>query len=225
MLTATTPPAPSTRRLILRALVAVAILAVLLGTVQIVLARFAATRSSTTSTFSSGTVTLTSGTSGACAVTGMLPGATPAPCTLTATYSGSVPAYMALDVLIETQAGNGGTRLYNPGDSAHDLQVAIASSNPAVAAYVVPTTATGCPAGAPAGSTCYELDNELVSLAAFSASSTVTFTTTVSLPSSTTTGYRGGAAQVILEAHATQSGNNSAAGCTAGQSCSAVHWS
>ena len=213
------------RRFILRAIVAVAVIAVLLGAVQVVLARFAATRSSTTSSFSSGTVTLTSNASGACAVTGMLPGATPSPCTLTATYSGSAPAYMALDVLIETQAGNGGTALYNPSDSAHDLQVAISSSNPTVAAYTVPTVATTCPAGAPAGSTCYELDNELVKTSAFSSTSTVTFTTTVSLPASTTTGYRGGAAQVILKAHAAQSGNNSAAGCTAGQTCSAVHWS
>jgi hypothetical protein len=228
MLTATTQPAPSMRRFVLRALIAVAIVAVVLGTVQVVLARFSATRTSSTSTVSSGQVTLSSNATATCAVTNMLPGSAPSPCTLTAIYSGSVPAYMALDILIETQAGNGGTKLYSPADSTHDLQVAVASTNPSVAAYTIPATATSCPAGAPANSTCYELDNELVSLSAFAAAppnSTVTFTTTVSLPASTTTGYRGGAAQVVLKAHATQAGNNSTSGCTAGQNCTAVQWS
>ncbi len=228
MLTATTQPAPSMRRFALRAFIGLAIVAVVLGSVQVVLARFSAARSSVTSTFSSGTVTMSSNATGACAVTNMLPGSTPAPCTLTATYSGNVPGYLALDVLIETQAGNGGTRLYNPTDSTHDLQVSISSSNPSVAAYTIPTVATGCPVGAPGGSTCYELDNEIVSLSPVAAApptSTVTFTTTVSLPSSTTTGYRGGAAQVVLTAHATASSSNgTTSGCTAGQSCTSVHW-
>ena len=229
MLTGTKPAATPMRRLLLRACIAGAIAGVVLPTAQIVLARFSATRTSVTSTFSAGTVTLTSNVSGACGVTNMLPGSTPTPCTLTATYSGSVPGYMALNVLIETQAGNGGTNLYNPADSTHGLQVTVASSNPTVSSYTTPTISTTCPGGAPSGSTCYELDNELVSLSAFAAAppnSTVTFTTTVSLPSTTTTGYRGGTAQVILTAHATQSSNNgTTSGCTAGQNCASVHWS
>jgi hypothetical protein len=229
MLTATPRPETPLRRRILWACLAGAVAGAVLASAPVVLARFSATRSSTSNSVAAGTVTLTSNVSGACSATNMLPGSTPAPCTLTATYSGSVSAYMGLDVLIETQAGNGGTNLYNPADSTHALQVTIASSNPTVASYTLPTTSTTCPGGAPSGSTCYRLDNELVSLSALAAAppnSTVTFTTTVSLPSTTTTGYRGGAAQVILTAHATQSSNNgSTSGCTAGQSCAPVHWS
>lgn len=189
-------------------------------------ARFSGTQQSQTNSFSSGTVSLSSSTTGHCTVSNMLPGASPSPCTMTASYTGSAPAYMAVNVLIETQAGNGGTKLYNPTDATHHIQVAISSTSPSVAAYTVPATVTTCPGGAPAGSTCYEVDNQLVSTTAFTSSSpTVTFTTTASLPSGTTTGYRGGSAQIILTAHAAQSANNTATGCTAGAACSAVHWS
>ena len=206
------------------AVAVVAAVAVLLATV--VLAHFSATRSTqTTSSFSSGTVSLTNNVTGACAVTNMLPGAAPTPCTLKATYGGSLSAWLGLDVLIETQGGIGGTNLYNPADSTHDLQVTVTSTSP-VATYTVPTTATSCPVGAPSGSTCYELDDELVSTTAFTSSSAmVTFSAAVTLPAGTTTGYRGGAAQMILTAHAAQSGNNLATGCVAGQACAAVHWS
>ena len=223
---ATAQPRSTRRRLMLRmaTVAVVAAVAVLLATV--VLARFTATRSTqTSSSLSSGTVSLTNNVTGACGVTNMLPGAAPTPCTLKATYGGSLPAWLGVDVLIETQAGNGGTKLYNPSDSTHDLQVTVTSTSPTVT-YTVPTTATTCPGGAPAGSTCYEIDNELLSTTASTSSSpTTTFSVAVSLPAGTTTGYRGGAAQIILTAHAAQSGNNAATGCTAGHTCTAVHWS
>jgi predicted ribosomally synthesized peptide with SipW-like signal peptide len=186
---------------------------------------FSATSSSHSNTFAAGTVTLGSGTSGACSVSNMLPNGVQSTCTLTATYSGSVHAYVGLDVLIETQAGSGGLRLYRPTDSANDLQVAVSSTSPTVAAYSVPATATTCPGSAPPNSTCYELDNELVSATPFTnASGAVTFTTTLSLPTTSTTGYQGGAAQIILTAHATQSDNNAQTGCTAGTTCGSVNW-
>ncbi len=172
-----------------------------------------------------GTVTMSQGSSSSCAATAMFPGSSPPPCALTASYSGSAPAYLGLDILIVTQPGNGGTALYNPGDPAHDLQVSVTSTSPAVT-YTVPTVATGCPATAPTGSSCYELDGELVSAAPFTSSSPpVTFTTSVSLPSATTTGYRGGLAQVVLTAHAAQSANNPATGCSVGAPCATVGWS
>lgn len=187
-------------------------------------ALFNSTTATQTARFASGTVTLTSNLAGACNVTNMLPGATPSPCTLTVTYSGSGPAYLGLDVLIETQAGNGGTKLYNPPDASHALQVTVTSTSPTVT-YAVPTTATTCPTSAPAGSSCYELDSELVSTAAFTTTTgPITFTATASLPAATTTGYRGGAAQVILRAHAAQSAQNSVAGCIAGSICPSAHW-
>jgi hypothetical protein len=125
----------------------------------------------------------------------------------TATYSGSASAYLAIDILIETQAGTGGAKLYNPSDSSHDLQVTLTSTTPTVT-YTDPTTSTTCPGGAPSGSTCYELDDELVATTAFSATSTIGFSVSVKLPTSSATGYQNGAAQIILTTHGVQSKNN-----------------
>ena len=121
--------------------------------------------SSSSNSLAAGTVTLTDSAVANCPISNLLPNGTAIACTVTATYAGSAAAYLAVNVLIETQAGGGGTRLYNPGDSANDLQVTITSSNPTVT-YGVPTTATTCPGGAPSGSACYELDNDLVSTSA-----------------------------------------------------------
>ncbi|HEV3382935.1 MAG TPA: hypothetical protein VG142_18370 [Trebonia sp.] len=165
-----------------------------------------ATRASGGNRLTAGAVTLTDSAIANCPVASLLPNATAVTCTFTATYAGSVPAYVAVNVLIETQAGGGGTRLYNPGDAAHDLQVTITSSTPTVT-YTVPTTATTCPGSAPSGSLCYELDNELVSTASVS-SAAVGFTVSLSLPSGSSAGYQGGAAQVILTTHAVQSASN-----------------
>lgn len=147
-----------------------------------------------------------------CPVTGLLPNGAAAACTFTASYLGLSAAYLAVDLVIETQAGAGGTRLYNPADSANDLRVTVTSASPAVT-FTVPTAATTCPAGAPAGSACYELDNELVSTSPVS-TATVAFSVSVSLPSSSTTGYQGGAAQIVLTTHAVQAGGNTLS-CTA----------
>jgi hypothetical protein len=172
---------------------------------------FAASMSSASNSFTAGTVTLTDSAVANCPISNLLPNGTASACTVTATYAGSA-AYLAVNVLIETQAGGGGTRLYNPSDSANDLQVTITSSAPTVT-YSVPTTATTCPGGAPSGSVCYELDNELVSTSAMT-SAAVGFSVSVKLLSSSTTGYQGGAAQVIVTTHAVQSANNTLS-CTA----------
>jgi hypothetical protein len=171
-----------------------------------------ASMSSGSNSFAAGTVRLTDSAVANCPVSNLLPNGTATACTFTATYAGSATAYLAVNVLIETQAGGGGTRLYNPGDSANDLQVTITSSTPS-ASYGAPTTATTCPGGAPTGSACYELDNALVSTSAVT-SATVGFTVSVKLPTSSTTGYQGGTAQVIVTTHAAQSANNTLS-CTA----------
>jgi Camelysin metallo-endopeptidase len=155
--------------------------------------------------FTAGTVTLANGAVANCPVSNLLPGSTPVACTFTASYTGTA-AYLAVNVLIETQAGSGGTKLYNPGDSANDLQVTVTSTSPSVT-YTVPTSATTCPGGAPAGSSCYELDNELVSTSAVT-SAAATFSVSVSLPTNSATGYQGGTAQVMLTTHAVQAQNN-----------------
>jgi hypothetical protein len=176
-----------------------------------------------TNSFASGTVTLSSTVTGACTVTNMAPGDSSS-CTLGTTYSGSLSAYVAVDVLIETQGGSGGTALYNPGGS-NGLTVAITDNQGSPVTYVVPTTSEAagvgnCPSSG--GWTCYELDNELLGTAAFASGSTDTITTAVALPTAAGNGYQGGQANVILTAHAVQSKNNTIScttTATAGHSC------
>jgi len=162
--------------------------------------------------FTSGTVTLSSTVTGACAVTNMAPGDSPAACTMALSYSGSLSAYVALDVVVETQAGSGGSTLYNPGGS-NGVTISLTDNQTSPVTYTVPTSATTCPGGAPGGSTCYELDNELLGTTAYANGASDTVSTSVSFPSAAGNGYQGGAAQVILTAHAVQSKNN-ALSCT-----------
>jgi hypothetical protein len=217
----------TSKRLALAAGSAAAIAAVAVLALSATFGFFSATSSAQGNNFSAGTVNLSSNATGACTVAAILPGTSPTPCTLKATYSGSVSAYMGLDVLIETQAGSGGTKLYNPTDSANDLQIAVTDNQGASVTYTVPTTATTCPGSAPSGSTCYGLNDELVNKTAFSGTPSVTFSTAVTLPTTSATGYQGGKAQIIVTAHAVQSSNNSfVGGCTAGHTCGAAgNWS
>ena len=171
-----------------------------------------ASSSSSGNSFAASTVTLDNSSVANCPVSGLLPNGSAAACTFTAAYLGPAAAYLAVDVVIETQAGTGGTRLYNPTDSANDLRITITSASPAVT-FTVPSTATTCPTGAPSGSDCYELDNELISTAPVT-NATVAFSVSVSLPSSSPTGYQGGTAQITLTTRAVQSSDNTLS-CTA----------
>jgi hypothetical protein len=210
------------KRLIVAASALTGVVALFTGAAGTTLGLLDSQAAPTAATVSSGTVTLTNSSIANCPVSNMFPGQTNSanPCTFSATYSGSVSAYLAVDVLIESQAGNGGSKLYD--GTATGLQVQITSTNPNVT-YADPTVATSCPAGAPAGSTCYELDDELLSIGAFYATSTVNFSVQVSLPAGSTSAYQNGAAQIILTTHAVQAGNN-AVSCTttpvAGSPCS-----
>jgi hypothetical protein len=183
---------------------------------------YSSTPSGENNGFTSGTVTLTNNVTGACSDTNLAPGDAPAACTLGLTYSGSLSAYLAVDVLIETQAGSGGSTLYNPSGS-NGLTVSITDNQSTPVTYTVPTTPTTCPTGAPSGSTCYELDDELIGTSSYASGATDTISTAVTLPSAAGNGYQGGAAQVILTVHAVQAKNNTL-NCTttpaAGQSCS-----
>ncbi|HZS13688.1 MAG TPA: TasA family protein [Candidatus Dormibacteraeota bacterium] len=194
---------------------------------------FSSTPASESNNFTAGTVTLSSDATGVCSTaTNIAPGDGSA-CTFKASYNGSLDAFLGLDVLIETQhatasgsggTAHGGTNLYKPTDSSNDLQVTITDDK--AVSYTVPTVATTC-VGAPAGSTCYELDNELVSSTADAGGSTTnhTFTVTWSLPSSAGNGYQGGTAQVILTAHAVQAANQPTDSTTPGSSDSTLTWS
>jgi hypothetical protein len=174
--------------------------------------RLSASGTSGSNSYTAAAVTLANGSLANCPVNNLFPNNAAVTCTFTTTYPGPASVYLAVDVLIETQAGTGGTRLFNPADSSNDLQVTITSSSPSVT-YTVPSAATTCPGGAPSGSACYELDNELVSITPLT-SATVTFSVSVSLPTGSPNGYQGGTAQVILITHAAQSASNTLS-CTA----------
>jgi hypothetical protein len=193
-------------RLIAGAGLAVSVVALSLFASGVALASLSALLASSGNSFTAGKVTLSNSSVTGCPVSNLLPNATAATCTFTATYAGPVPAYLAVNILIETQAGTGGTKLFNPSDSTHDLQLTITSSSPSVT-YKVPTLTATCPGGAPSGSVCYGLNNELISTSALT-SATVAFTVSASLPTTSPTGYQGGAAQILLTTHAVQSGNN-----------------
>lgn len=184
---------------------------------------FSSTPSAAGNTFTAGSVSLTGNSSGACNVSGLMPGDSPTACTFVATYGGSASAYLGLDVLIQTQAGTGGTKLYNPPASNNGVTVAITDNQTSPVTYTVPTVVTACPGTAPVGSTCYELDNELVRTTPVSATTAVTFSTAVTLPLAAGNGYQGGAVQVVVTAHAVQSKNQTLpGGCTAGAVCAAT---
>lgn len=169
---------------------------------------FSSTPAAESISFTTGTITLASTVSGACTVTNMAPGDAPTACTLATSYSGSLSAYLAVNVLIETQAGSGGTKLYNPPSANNGLTVAITDNQTSAVTYTVPTTSTNCPNGVPSSYTCYELDNELLGTSAYANGATDTISTAVTLPSAAANGYQGASAQVILTAHAVQSKNN-----------------
>lgn len=193
-------------------------------------ARLSATTPTQSNKVSAGTVTLASDTSGACGVTGMVPGGAASQCTLKATYSGSVSAYLGLDVLVATKAGSGGTALYTPSvNPTTDLQIAITDNeSPTATTFTVPTVGTSCPATGPymTGYTCYQLDDELVSATPFTSSSGPdTLITTVSLPATNPSGDQGGTAAVVLTVHAVQSANQTLGTCTAGNPCTSIGWS
>lgn len=183
---------------------------------------FSSTPGAADNTFTAGSVSLSGNSTGACNVSGLMPGDSPTACTFTATYTGSSSAYLGLDVLIQTQAGSGGTNLYNPPAANNGVTVSVTDNQGTPVTYTIPTASTPCPGSAPGGSTCYELDNELVRTTPVSAATAVTFSTAVTLPLAAGNGYQGGAVQVILTAHAVQSKNQTLpGGCTAGAVCAA----
>jgi hypothetical protein len=118
---------------------------------------------------------------------------------------------LALGIVIETQrsAASGSHPLYDTTSTG--LTMSITSASPSVT-YRVPTAPTPCPAGAPALSTCYELDHELVSTTPFTspspATSTVTFTLTPNFPTTAGNAYQASAAQVLLTVQAVQAAGN-----------------
>lgn len=215
------------RRLVLVTGIVSVVAAVAIVIAGATLGRFSATKAETNQ-LSAGAVTLTISGAATCTMSGLLPGQSPAPCTLQATYTGSVPAYLGLDVLIATKSGAPGSDpLYKPSDSSNDLQITIKDNQTANVTYVTPSTSFGtalasCPAGSGFGAsyTCYQLNDLLVSTTAFTSSSAAdTFTTSVTLPTTSATTYQGGVASIELTVHGVQSAHQTLGSCTAGAPC------
>jgi len=169
-----------------------------------------------TNSFTAGQVSLTQGASSTCAVNSLMPGDS-GTCTLIANYSGA-SAYEALDILIATKAGSGGTSaLYTPAGGGLGVTI-----NDGTTAYTVPTVATACAAPYNVGGyTCYELKNELLRVTGASVASN-TFTTSYDLPAATGNAYQTATAAIVLNAHAVQSANNTldcSSAPAAGSSC------
>ena len=205
---ATLPNRPHLNRsqLVTGAGLAASVVALSLFASGVAFASLGASLTSSSNSFTATTVTLSNSSVTGCPISNLLPNGTAMTCTFTSTYAGPASAYLAVNVLIETQPGSGGTRLFYPADSTHDLQLSITSSSPSVT-FKVPTLPATCPGSAPSGSLCYGLNNELVSTSAFT-TATITFSVSANLPTTSPTGYQGGAAQVLLTTHAVQSGNN-----------------
>lgn len=163
-----------------------------------------------TGSASTGSVSFGTPVQSTCNYSKMVPGDAIGPCTLAVTYSGSLTAYEALSVLIETKAGTaaGARTLFDPA-TGNGLTMTLKDNQSSPVTYTIPTTIAGCPGSAPAGSTCYELDHELVSTSAVSSPNPVTFTLTPVFAKTTKNPYEGGTASVILTVNAVQAPANS----------------
>jgi hypothetical protein len=131
-------------------------------------------------------------------------------CRFAVAYAGSIPAFLSLSVLVETKAGPGtdARPLYDPATGS-GLTLRIHDDQSPSVAYRTPTVTTACPPTAPAGSTCYQVDDELVSARSFTRlSPAVIFTLAPALSTSTGDDYQGGTATVVLSAQAVQAPAN-----------------
>ena len=220
------------RRLLTAAGSFVALVAVSSLTMIATFGLFSASAGPETDTLSAGTVQFAPGSPQSCTFTGMLPGGTLQTCQVTMTYTGTAPAWLGLDLFVATESGAqvGAENLYNPGASDNPMNLSVTSSSP-TATFANPTTTVSCPSSGFDGNdystfnTCYEVDNELVSVSAVTSGST-TFTITGSLPANSGTSYQNGTAVVVVRPHVVQSDNNGDTSlCTAGSVCAGIGWS
>jgi hypothetical protein len=190
---------------------------------------FSASGSSGANSFTSGTVTVGTGspTSVTCTITNIVPGDSSAgapignkadtTCTYNVKYTGSVSAWLGVDVAVT----NGSTALYD--DTATGLQLYLKDATPttyltstAPTAGTTFTSQAGTATSLPTGST----PDLLVSTTAATTNTAVSFTLDYALPIASGNSYQGGSASVTLTFHAVQSGNNALPGtCAAGHQC------
>jgi hypothetical protein len=147
-------------------------------------------------------------------------------CTFSVVYAGSIPAFLSLSLLIETEAGSaaGSLPLYDPASGSGLTFTVVDDQTPPVS-YEIPTRATACPSTASANSTCYQLEDELVSASAFTPGQAVNFTLTPTFSPSAGNRYQGGRATLFFTSQAVQAPANplpsACSALTAGKPCPA----
>ena len=190
---------------------------------------YSASETSSGNSFTSGTVTVGTGTptSVTCTITNMVPGDSSAgaaigskadtTCTYNVKYTGSAPAWLAVDVAVS----NGSTSLYD--STANGLQLYLKDASSTYLTSTAPTAGTtyknqaGTATSLPAAG----ITDLLVSTTAATTGTAVSFSLDYALPIASGNTYQGGSATVTLTFHAVQSGNNPlpATCTTAGAQC------
>ena len=162
--------------------------------------------------------------SSACVVSGVLPGASStSACTFSVTYTGNVPAYVSADVLV---VSGDATHSALWDGTANGLQLSL---NDGVQSDVVPTSALAncADVGSQFGSflvatTCGEVDNVVLTTTPVSSGTPYTLSLNWTMPTTSLNTNQGGTAQIFINFHAVQSGNNTlhcSSLATLGQSC------
>jgi len=193
---------------------------------------FSGTQSSSTQSFTAGTVTVGAGTptSVTCTITNMVPGDSSAgapigskadtTCTYNVKYTGSANAWLAVDVTV----GNGSPALYD--GTATGLQLYLKAGSTTYVTSTAPTAGTtylnqsGTATSLPTGTTA----DLLINTTAATTNTAVSFTLDYALPIASGNTYQGGSATVTLTFHAVQSGSNplpTSPACAVGQQCNA----
>lgn len=148
--------------------------------------------------------------SSACAVSGVLPGASStSACTFSVTYTGTVPAYVGADVLVVSGDATH-TALWD--GTASGLQLGL---DDGAQSDVVPTSALASCAGVgsqfgtfPAALTCGEVDNVVLTTTPVPSGTLYTLHLNWRMPTTSLNANQGGSAQIYVNFHAVQSGNN-----------------
>lgn len=191
------------------------------------LALFSATESSSTNSFSTGTVSVGLGAaSTTCNILEMMPGdsSTQYPtgsqnkvrCTYNVKYTGSADAYLAVDVALT----NGATSLYTGTGSG--LQIVLKDGTHTYIDNTGYTALGGSTTTVVAGT---PVTNLLINDTPATTGTLVSFTVDYSLPIGAPNSLQGGSASVVLTFHAVQSVNQSLGSCVAGRQCNTLNWS
>lgn len=177
---------------------------------------YSATETGSGNSFTSGTVTVGTGTptSVTCTITNMVPGDSSAgaaigskadtTCTYNVKYTGSASAWLAVDVAVS----NSSPALYD--GTATGLQLYLKDASSTYLTSTAPTagttykTAAGTATALPAAG----ITDLLVSTTAAATNTAASFSLDYALPIASGNTYQGGSATVTLTFHAVQSGNN-----------------